>query len=256
MTTVDPHDAALAGLRLCVLFDGLHDDDLERVASVSSLVELTPSEVMVRQDDKADAAFVLLRGSAAIDADGIAVGEVGPGDCIGELALLDGAPRTATVTATSRVVAAKIDAEDFVELLADLPELHRRLTSSLARKLRKATTGWSTLAGDPEVLLAALLDLQDSPDEEVRERARAQAADLVRRAAEFVETPPGPDPLEPLTPAERRVVEQVAKGLSNPAIAERLYLSRYTVESHLKHVFAKLAIRSRVELAAIVAKIT
>ena len=61
--------------------------------------------------------------------------------------------------------------------------------------------------------------------------------------------------MEPLTPAERRVVEQVAQGLSNPAIAERLYLSRYTVESHLKHVFAKLAIRSRVELAAIVAKI-
>jgi DNA-binding CsgD family transcriptional regulator len=54
-----------------------------------------------------------------------------------------------------------------------------------------------------------------------------------------------------LTPAERDVVRLVAEGLSNRRIAERLFLSRYTVETHLKHVFAKLMVESRAELAAV-----
>lgn len=55
---------------------------------------------------------------------------------------------------------------------------------------------------------------------------------------------------ESLTTTELRVVEAVVEGLSNPQIAERLFVSRHTVESHMKHVFVKLGIRSRVELAA------
>lgn len=53
-----------------------------------------------------------------------------------------------------------------------------------------------------------------------------------------------------LTPAEQAVVELVTEGLSNRAIADRLVLSRYTVETHLKHVFAKLGVSTRAELAA------
>jgi pimeloyl-ACP methyl ester carboxylesterase/DNA-binding CsgD family transcriptional regulator len=54
-----------------------------------------------------------------------------------------------------------------------------------------------------------------------------------------------------LTAAERNVSVLVAEGLSNPAIASRLFVSRHTVESHLKHAYAKLGVSSRVELAAL-----
>ncbi len=54
-----------------------------------------------------------------------------------------------------------------------------------------------------------------------------------------------------LTEAERPVAGLAAQGLSNPQIADRLFLSRYTVETHLKHVFAKLGVESRTELAAL-----
>jgi len=54
-----------------------------------------------------------------------------------------------------------------------------------------------------------------------------------------------------LTEAERRIARVVAEGLSNPAIAARLFVSRHTVESHLKHAYAKLGVSSRVELAAL-----
>jgi DNA-binding CsgD family transcriptional regulator len=58
------------------------------------------------------------------------------------------------------------------------------------------------------------------------------------------------DSLAGLTTAEIRVSMLVAEGLGNPAIAARLHMSRHTVESHLKHVYRKLGISSRVELAA------
>ena len=55
---------------------------------------------------------------------------------------------------------------------------------------------------------------------------------------------------EALTPSEERVVAQVARGLTNAQIAEALSVSRHTVESHVSHVFAKLGVTSRTELAA------
>jgi pimeloyl-ACP methyl ester carboxylesterase/DNA-binding CsgD family transcriptional regulator len=55
-----------------------------------------------------------------------------------------------------------------------------------------------------------------------------------------------------LTEAERITALLAAEGLSNPAIASRLFVSRHTVESHLKHAYAKLGVSSRVELAALV----
>jgi pimeloyl-ACP methyl ester carboxylesterase/DNA-binding CsgD family transcriptional regulator len=54
-----------------------------------------------------------------------------------------------------------------------------------------------------------------------------------------------------LTEAERNVALLVTDGLSNPAIASQLFVSRHTVESHLKHAYAKLGVSSRLELAAL-----
>jgi DNA-binding CsgD family transcriptional regulator len=52
-----------------------------------------------------------------------------------------------------------------------------------------------------------------------------------------------------LTPAEQRVAELAASGLSNKEIAGKLYLSVYTVQAHLSRVYAKLGVRSRAQLA-------
>jgi DNA-binding CsgD family transcriptional regulator len=55
---------------------------------------------------------------------------------------------------------------------------------------------------------------------------------------------------ESLTPTELRVVDLVADGLTNPQIGERMFISRGTVKVHLSHIFAKLNMSSRAELAA------
>ncbi|QIG42404.1 hypothetical protein G5V58_06135 [Nocardioides anomalus] len=57
-----------------------------------------------------------------------------------------------------------------------------------------------------------------------------------------------------LTDAEHRVVSCVAGGLTNRAIADQLYISRHTVDAHLKHMYAKLDIHSRVELTVLAMK--
>jgi DNA-binding NarL/FixJ family response regulator len=52
-----------------------------------------------------------------------------------------------------------------------------------------------------------------------------------------------------LTPTELRIVALVAAGLTNPQIAERMFIARGTVKVHLSHIFAKLAVATRAELA-------
>ena len=53
-----------------------------------------------------------------------------------------------------------------------------------------------------------------------------------------------------LTPTEAKVVALVAEGLTNPQVGERLFISRHTVDTHLRHVYAKLGVSNRAELAA------
>ena len=57
-----------------------------------------------------------------------------------------------------------------------------------------------------------------------------------------------------LTPTERQLVDLVVAGLSNPQIGERLLMSRSTVKSHLAHIFTKLSVANRAELAAAAAR--
>ncbi len=83
-------------------------------------------------------------------------------------------------------------------------------------------------------------------DARVRRRLRHAG---IRPPAQRVETPVRPRAgWESLGSAELRVVRLVAQGLTNRQVAERLYLSTYTVGTHLKHVFDKIGVTSRVEL--------
>lgn len=65
----------------------------------------------------------------------------------------------------------------------------------------------------------------------------------------------GTDAWESLTPSEGTVARLVAEGLTNPEIGRRLFVSPRTVETHLKHAFAKLGLTSRVDLATFVTRL-
>ena len=63
--------------------------------------------------------------------------------------------------------------------------------------------------------------------------------------------PPPPDLWPSLTPGEVRAAELVARGLTNKEVARELVVSPHTIDAHLKHVFTKLGIHSRVELSVV-----
>jgi CRP-like cAMP-binding protein len=245
------------------LFGGLAPEALERLAALGELCSLEPGSPVIIQGERSRTVFVILQGEGRLSIDGRDLRGVGPGDCVGELSALDGSPRSASVTTTTAMQLLSFTADAFNALLADVPVLRERLVTDLGRRLRELSDGWAGLAADTDLLLEALVSLQRSdgtPASTDRSLLIQHAVELLERAAaagvaEETSMSSRSDAralLDRLTPAERRVAELVADGLSNAAVAAELFVSHHTVESHLKHAYVKLGIRSRVALATLV----
>jgi CRP/FNR family transcriptional regulator, cyclic AMP receptor protein len=80
--------------------------------------------------------FVIISGSASVDRGGVHLADVGPGDFQGEIALLDGGPRTATVTATTPMKLLVATHREFSSLLDTTPLIARRMLPALAHRVR------------------------------------------------------------------------------------------------------------------------
>ena len=130
-----------------------------------------------------------------------------------------------------------------------------RLAAAAAR-IRGDRAIYGRGAGDGERLNAALALCRDALGDEAYEAAWVEGYALsLAEAVEYAQRARGERKRptlgwESLTPTERLVVEHVEAGLTNPQIAEELLISPETVKTHLSHVFTKLGIKSRSELAA------
>ncbi|MGC0330684.1 putative ATPase/DNA-binding CsgD family transcriptional regulator [Streptomyces sp. SAI-170] len=139
------------------------------------------------------------------------------------------------------------------------------------------------LSGDPVAMLPRLLEEQEAVQKTVRAALGAEEFERWRQAGErmsglevleevldavpavsdgpdgtpaIVARPPAPRPspersVDALTRREREVASLVAQGLSNREIAERLVISKRTVDAHVEHILAKLGITSRTEIPAV-----
>jgi cytochrome P450 len=121
------------------LFETCDQADLDRIASASTGRQtIEEGTVLCAEGDKADRWWIVLEGLADVTIDGLYATTVGPGETIGEMALIDGDLRTATVTATTNMVVEEMDGEPFVEALLASPRLSLALLRQLARRLRAA----------------------------------------------------------------------------------------------------------------------
>ncbi|MGH9297451.1 MAG: Crp/Fnr family transcriptional regulator [Acidimicrobiales bacterium] len=80
--------------------------------------------------------FVVADGEAQVTIEGRPIGVVGPGECIGEMALLDPGPRTATVTARTPMSLYVLSTGEFQSLLGVSPAITRKIAATLAGRLR------------------------------------------------------------------------------------------------------------------------
>ena len=128
----------MIGLRSIGIFDDLEPEDLAQLARAGTEVWFTQGEFLCREGDPGDDVFVLLDGEVSMEhAGGVTV--EGPGSCIGELAVLDPAPREATVVASTVAVRTlRLTGGSFREALGASPIVSEAIIRILARRLRRA----------------------------------------------------------------------------------------------------------------------
>lgn len=119
------------------LFSALGKKDLQLVAKKAEPVHAVAGTAIVTEGAAGADFYVILDGNARVDRHGQKVAELGPGGFFGDLALLDRAPRNATVIAETDMELAKLGQRAFDELLEQVPGFAKKLLAGLARRLRQ-----------------------------------------------------------------------------------------------------------------------
>jgi CRP-like cAMP-binding protein len=140
-------DARIQHLQRVPLFSGLTEDQLRRVAAISKVVELPAEAVLTRMGEPGDSFFVLIDGRAAVQTQIGVSDPLQPGDFFGEMSLLDGEPRSATITATTDVRLLVVERAHFWRLLDETPEVTRRILMVLSRRVRRLEQAANALLG-------------------------------------------------------------------------------------------------------------
>jgi CRP-like cAMP-binding protein len=118
------------------LFGNLSKRHLRRVANLAQPVRFQANTVAVRKGSHGDAFFVIIDGEARV-ATPTGIERLGPLDFFGEMALIDGEPRSATVEATTEMLTMKIDREPFLKLLEREPDIALGVMKELVRRVRR-----------------------------------------------------------------------------------------------------------------------
>lgn len=121
------------------LFAGLGGVPLSAIADRAVEVEFPGGRSIVRQGEVGTGFFLIVSGGGTVTRDGTVIAELQPGDFFGELSLLDGMPRVATVTANGLTVCLGVASWEFERLLEEQPRLAIGLLRGVARRLRELT---------------------------------------------------------------------------------------------------------------------
>lgn len=134
----DSRADARAILRSEPVFNSMDDEQLETVLQNSQIHRYGRGEPVIQEGDEGDSMFILLRGTAAVsiakNGAGVRVGLMRPGDCFGEISLLTGEPRSATVRAESDCEVLEISKSVMGEVLRDSPICLTGLSELLAKR--------------------------------------------------------------------------------------------------------------------------
>ena len=121
-------------LRALPLFASCPTRELRRIAAIADELNFRQGTMLTRQGHPGREMFIILDGTVKVERDGVQVNELGPGDFLGEGALILGEPRNATITATSPIRALVITAMNFKQLLEDDPDISLNVRETLDKR--------------------------------------------------------------------------------------------------------------------------
>jgi CRP/FNR family transcriptional regulator, cyclic AMP receptor protein len=131
-------DQKLEGLRQLPLFSGCNRRQLEHIARATDEVRLREGTILMEEGEVGRECFVIADGEAVVSIDGEPVAQLGPGDIVGEMALVDQKPRSATVVAETPLRAVVMTRMEFAEVVDAAPTVGRKIMRTLAERLRDA----------------------------------------------------------------------------------------------------------------------
>jgi CRP/FNR family transcriptional regulator, cyclic AMP receptor protein len=118
------------------LFQGMTESARDAVAGLAQETHFDDGDDVTREGDEGDAFYVIVDGRLVVSRNGMTLRELGPGDFLGEISLVDGRPRTATVTATGPVKALVIRRPEFLELMDRYGAVRLGVLMALTERVR------------------------------------------------------------------------------------------------------------------------
>jgi CRP-like cAMP-binding protein len=147
-------------LRQVRFFAEIEPAKLKLLAFMSQRVGFDDGKNIVRQGDPGDAAYLIIEGEADVvletPAGPITVATLGANDIVGEMAILSGAPRNATVRAKGRLTALKIAKEPFIRMVREFPSMAVSIMLELAHRLDSTNNQLRTATSEVQRLRAAV----------------------------------------------------------------------------------------------------
>jgi CRP/FNR family cyclic AMP-dependent transcriptional regulator len=120
------------------LLAGCSRRQLRAIARISEVIEVPAATVLARSGASGEEFFLILDGSARVEVSPRKRSRLEPGQYFGEMSLLDGGPRSASVIAETPLRLLVIKRRDFTTLLKEAPELTQSLLATLSQRLRQA----------------------------------------------------------------------------------------------------------------------
>jgi CRP-like cAMP-binding protein len=125
-------------LKSVSLFHGIPAEKLSRVATIAEEKTVAEGTEILREGEFGDSLFVVANGSVRIHRENRELTVFRRGDCLGEMSLLDGSPRSASATAMEETTLLEIDQPNFYQVMEAYPEIMKEIVRLLTRRLREA----------------------------------------------------------------------------------------------------------------------
>lgn len=120
------------------LFEGLSRRHLKQIAERADEISFRDKETIIEAGKPGGTFFVIVEGEVKVMRGNRVIARAGPGEFVGEISLLDGGPRTASVVADSPVVAIRLFKSSFDKLVTQEPKVATKILAVVARRLREA----------------------------------------------------------------------------------------------------------------------